>query len=189
MKPALALLVVLGLSCNAFAQKSNAARILDNRSLFGPDIGAVVRLIPALVAAGELRIQLFPDRIIGDRRYETAEQANRVASAINEKSRDLPPFAAMTFIDDQKINIASVAKEARFLAPRLRMDVVVRELGQPERRERLVIDSGHEFRPVILDLAVYAGGAVIFATKQGTADPQAINRVFLDARRINAELH
>lgn len=187
MQPArsLALVAVLSLSASAFAQTRDVAKILENRALFGPDIGAVVRVLPALAAAGEPRIQLFPDRIIGDRKYANVEEATRVASAVNERSRDqnvIPPFAAMTFIDDQKIHVATVAKDAHFLAPRLRMDVVVRELGPPEKTGQLIIDSGHEFRPVILDLAVYAGGAVIFATKQGTADPKAINRVFLATR-------
>jgi len=189
MKPRciLALLVVIGLSFNAAAQTAGVVRILTNRSLFGPDVGAVVKLTPVLAASGELRIQLFPDRIIGDRRYKSAEEANRVASAINEKSRELPGFEAMTFIDDRAIHVAAVAREAHFLAPRLRMDVVVKELGPPEKTVQLLIDNGTEQRPVVLDVAIYAGGAIGFATKRGTADPQAVNRVFLDTRRISTE--
>ena len=48
------------------------------------------------------------------------------------------------------------------------------------------IDDGTDRHPLVLELYSYDAGAIVFATREGTLDPRAIDRVFLDAQRITA---
>ena len=175
-------------------------KALSDQSIFGPDFAAVIRVLPAFSAAGENRVMLFTDRVVGTKRYATLEEGQRAAKSILERGErnmsptlPLPPprgrittITAIRSLDDRAIHVVAVLDGARFLAPALRLDVIEQRLGPPEKHEQLVIDDGTDRHPLVLELYSYDAGAIVFATREGTLDPRAIDRVFLDAQRITA---
>jgi len=183
--------------------ESPIAKALADPSLFGPDIAAVVRMLPAFAEAGENRVMILPDRVVGTKRYATADEAQRTAKSVLDRGErvmsptlPLPPpkgrltaIDAMRSLDDRAIHVAAVLEGARFLAPGLRIDVVQQRLGAPEKHEQVVIDDGTDRHPLVLELYSYYGGAIVFATREGTLDPRTVDRVFVDTQRITAAVY
>src|SRR5439155_22309612 len=67
-------------------------KALSDQSIFGPDFAAVIRVLPAFSAAGENRVMLFTDRVVGTKRYATLEEGQRVAKSILERGeRNMSP--------------------------------------------------------------------------------------------------
>src|SRR5436305_2047962 len=60
-------------------------KALSDQSIFGPDFAAVIRVLPAFSAAGENRVMLFTDRVVGTKRYATLEEGQRVAKSILDR--------------------------------------------------------------------------------------------------------
>lgn len=154
-------------------------RALADQTLFGPDLAAALRLLPAFAAAGEERVMLFPDRIAGGKSYATVEEGQRAA-------KSLTAVEAVRLLDDRQFHVTAVLPGKQLLAPGLNIDVVQQRLGPAEKQEQLVIDDGSDRAPVVLEVYSYFGGAIAFATRAGTVDPRKVDRVFLDVPRIIA---
>ena len=178
--------------------ESPIVKALRDPSLFGPDIASVIRVLPAFAEAGEERVMIFADRVVGTKRYATMDEAQRRSKSILDRGErvmsptlPLPPpkgrLAAVNpvrSLDDRAIHVAAVLDGARFLAPGLRIDIVQQRLGAPEKHEQVVIDDGTDRHPLVLELYSYYGGAIVFATREGTLDPRTVDRVFVDTQRI-----
>jgi hypothetical protein len=181
---------------------SPIVRILSDPALFGPDIGAVLRLLPAFAAAGEARVMVFRDRAVGTNAYRTPDEAKRTAGTIRDRGErvmsptlPLPPprislktIDATPWLDDRAWHVVAQAPGAQLLADGLRLETVQQRLGPWERHEELVIDDGTERHPTVLELYWYAGGAIAFATRENTVDPHVVERVYLDTQRVSAAI-
>lgn len=184
------------------AAQSPLVKTLSDPAIFGPDIGAVIRVLPAFAAAGENRVWVFTDRVAGTKKYPSLDEGKRAAKAISDRGERVmsptlplpPPRVHITALDglrlrdDRAVHVAAQVAGAQFLAAGLHMDTVEQRLGKPERHEQILIDDGTERYPLVLELYYYQGGAIVFATREGTSDPRLVDRVIFDADRITAAL-
>lgn len=182
--------------------------ILGDRALWGEDFYGLLAFLPDFQNAGEKRIAIFADRVVGARRYDSLEEAQRRARALNQDLRrganrslttavnrlfqvqqpQAVNATAIQFLDDRSYRVVVLAPNAQFLAPGLKTATVLERLGQPERVTTELLDDGTERRPVILTVYHYAGGAIAFAESDVAPRPGFINRIFLDVPAVTAAL-
>lgn len=182
-------------------------RILDDRTLWGEDFYRLLASLPDFQKAGEQRVVIFADRVVGANRYERMEEAERRARTLERelRSADQPlanamrrryqvqqPLAlqpdAIQFLDDKSFRIAALAPNAQFLPQRLEVATVLERIGKPEKVTTELLDDGTERRPVILKIYHYAGGAIAFAESNIAARPGRVNRVFVDVQALTSAL-
>lgn len=216
MRNSLALMVAaaLLLTATAFCQGYRGAdaaavvRILDDRALWGEDFYGLLASLATFQQAGEPRIQVFADRVVGTKRYDGLAEAQRRARALEQALRSPKdqsyaagvrrryatqrPLAlnptAIQFVDDGSYRVAVLAPDARFLPAGLKTATVLERLGKPEKVTTELLDDGKERRPVILTVYHYAGGAIAFAESDIAPRPGFVNRVFLDVPAITSSL-
>lgn len=182
--------------------------ILSDRALWGEEFYGLLAFLPDFQNAGEQRIAIFADRVVGARRSESLREAQRRARALDQDLRrgpdrslttvvnrlfqvQKPPAVnatAIQFLDDRSYRVAVLAPDARFLARGLKTATVLERLGRPERVTTELLDDGTERRPIILTIYHYAGGAIAFAESDVAPRPGFINRVFLDVSAVTAAL-
>lgn len=215
MRNSLALMVAgaLLLTATAFCQGYKGAeatavvRILEDRALWGKDFYGLLASLASFQQAGEQRLQVFADRVVGTKRYDSLAEAQRrvpaleqalkraedqrLAAAVLRRYQAQPLIlkpTAIQFVDDGSYRVAALQPDAQFLAPGLKTATVLERLGKAEKVTTEVLDDGTERRPVILTVYHYAGGAIAFAEADVAPRPGFINRVFLDVPAITSSL-
>jgi hypothetical protein len=204
----IALVAPVAAFCQGQSNAPAAVRILGDRTLWGDDFYGLLAFLPDFQRAGEQRVAVFPDRAVGERRFETLAQAQRAARSLDadlKAGADEPltatvdrvyrvrrPLAlqatAIQFLDDGSYRLAVSGPGVAFLAPGLLTATVLERLGPAERVTTELFDDGTERRPVILTVYHYAGGAIRFAESDVAPRPGFINRVFLDVAAVAAAL-
>jgi hypothetical protein len=182
-------------------------RILSDSKLWGKDFPAVLAALPSFNRAGEIRIAVFPDRIVGERKFKSLDEAGREAENVSkylnlgqikfrpefetlfqrgfrERAAALKP-EPLNFLDDDTKRVAVLSRGSQFLAPGLTIATVRQILGEPEKITKELLDNG-ERRPIILKLYHYAGGAVAFAESNWTTRPGDVDRAFLNVPAATA---
>lgn len=181
--------------------------ILSDTRLWGKDFPTVLAALPSFNRAGESRIAVFPDRIVGEHKFKSLEAAGREAENVTkylnlgqikfrpefetlfqrgfrERAATLKP-EPLNFLDDDTKRVAVLSRGSQFLAPGLTIATVRRILGEPEKITKELLDNG-ERRPIILKLHHYAGGAIAFAESNWTTRPGDVDRAFLNVPATTA---
>src|SRR5215213_8950335 len=154
---AFAALGVVLLSGMAWCQKPQGdnrtiVRILDDRTLWGEDFYRLLPSLPDFQKAGEQRIVIFADRVVGANRYERMEEAERrtrtlerelrsedqpLANAMRRRYQVQQPLAlqpdAIRFLDDTSFRVAALAPNAQFLRQPFEGATVLQRLGKQEK--------------------------------------------------------
>jgi hypothetical protein len=190
-------------------QKDSGAivRILNDRSLWGEDFYRLLPVLSSFQKAGEQRIVIFADRVVGTNRYRSlreAETRNRaLESALQRGDQPLAgaarrlyqvqqPIAmeptAIQFLDDRSFRVAAPAPNGQLLPAGLKIATVQERLGKPEKVTKELLDDGTERRPVILTVYYYAGGAIAFVESNIAPRPGFVNRVYLDVPAVTSAL-
>lgn len=184
-------------------------RILSDTRLWGKDFPAVLATLPAFNGAGENVITVLPDRIVGERKFKSLDEAGREAENVSKylnlgQNKFRPEFEplfernfreraitlkpeAFNFLDDDTKRVGVLRRGSQFLAPGLTIATVRKILGEPEKITREVLDNG-ERRPIILKIHHYAGGAIAFAVSNWTTRPGDIDRAFLNVPAVTAAI-
>jgi hypothetical protein len=182
-------------------------RILSDAKLWGKDFPLVLASLPGFNRAGEKEITVLPNRIVGERRFKSLDEAGREAADVSKylssgQNKFRPDFQELfqrgfrervatlkpqplNFLDDDTKRVAILSRESQFLAPGLTIATVRQVLGEPEKITREVLDNG-ERRPIILKIHHYAGGAIAFAESNWTTRPGDIDRAFLNVPAVTA---
>jgi hypothetical protein len=182
-------------------------RILSDTKLWGKDFPLVLASLPSFNRAGEKEITVLPNRIVGERRFKSLDEAGREAEDVSKylslgQNKFRPEFEELfqrgfreriaalkpqplNFLDDDTKRVAILSRESQFLAPGLTIATVRQILGEPEKITREVLDNG-ERRPIILKIHHYAGGAIAFAESNWTTRPGDIDRAFLNVPAVTA---
>jgi len=188
-------------------------QVLGHPELWGKDFPAALAQIESWRQAGEATVAVFPDKMVGEKRYASRDEAGaaserlRQAQAaalpqprgklpgdllqrLSEASKQLPRFRAevQAFREDSSYHVVWSAPASQFLAPGLTVAKVRESLGPPEETRDVVVQSEGDRRPVILTLNVYLGGAVIFAEADVAPRPGLVDRVLLDSRALSDAL-
>lgn len=182
-------------------------RILDDRTLWGEDFYRLLASLSDFQKAGEQKVVLFPDRVVGNNRYERLPEAERRTRTLErELSEADPPLAAaaqrryqvqqpmvlrpeaIQFLDDRSFRVAALAPAALFLPKGLKVATVEERLGKPEKVTTEMLDDGTERRPIVLKIYHYAGGAIAFAESNIAPRPGLVNRVYLDVPAVTSAL-
>jgi hypothetical protein len=192
-------------------QETNLARVLADRRVWGKDLPTALAFVESWGRAGERRLYVFPDRVVGATQYRTRDEAQRVAVRLTEAMRaarrsarpgfeellrGVPtraPAALRVSVvrlvpDDEYFHVAWTGPSLQLLPPQLTVAAVRERLGPPERVVQELIQNETERRPVVLTLYVYAGGAVAFAESDWAPVPGYVDRAVLDVSAVTAAL-
>ncbi|HEX6186031.1 MAG TPA: hypothetical protein VFZ44_19230 [Pyrinomonadaceae bacterium] len=192
-------------------QATDVVRILNDRTLWGKDFPTALAFIESMGRAGERRVYVFPDRVVGAARYRTQEEAQRAAARLAEamrtpRRRARPaydvllqgvPLQSPTTLrvevvrlepDDENFHVAWVGTSLQFMPRQLTVAAVTERLGPPERTVQELIQNDTERRPVVLTLYFYGGGAVAFAESDWAPVPGYVDRAVLDVPAVTAAL-
>jgi hypothetical protein len=168
---------------------------LLERTVWGPDFGALLAQLPALRQTGETEVYVFADRAAGSSAY-AAEIAARTAlakaPALAVRPANLrPQFSALQapataplrvevvqLPDGDGYHMALTRASLTLLAPGLTMQTVRAQLGPPSRTVLRTIHGQGERQPLILTLHYYAGDAIAFA-ESNLAEPGVVERAVL----------
>jgi hypothetical protein len=193
------------------AQGTDLARALSDSALWGKDFPTALAFVEGLGRAGERRVYVFPDRVVGATQHRTQDEARRAAARLTAamragRRRARPAFegllrgvptqapAALRVEvvrlepDDEYFHVAWVAPTLQFLPRQLTVAAVRERLGPPERVVQELIQNETERRPVVLTLNFYAGGAVAFAESDWAPVPGYVDRAVLDVPAVTAAL-
>jgi hypothetical protein len=183
-------------------------RIVEDRALWGEGFYGLLASLPSFQKAGEQRLQVFADRVVGTKKYDSLAAAERetrsldrtlrsaqdpgLAAAVRRRFQaqrpvDLKP-TTIQFVDDGSYRVAALEPGAQFLAPGLKVATVLERLGKAERITTEVLDDGRERRPVILTIYHFAGGAIAFAEADVAPRPGFVSRVFIDVPALTSAL-
>jgi hypothetical protein len=185
---------------------SHAAGILADRALWGRDFAAALRALPAYQSAGEEKVLVFDDRVVGDTKYRAQSAALQAAAnvgvemralrqavqapsavldALQTPSRELGTPTPMVLAEDRALHVGNAEPDLELLAPGLEITAVASRHGNADTTRTVAIDDGTERRPRILKLYSYDNGAIVFATSTGAVNPDAVERVILDAKVVS----
>lgn len=185
---------------------SRAAGILADRALWGRDFAAALRALPAYQSAGEEKVLVFDDRVVGDTKYtarsaalqaaanvgvqmralrQAAQAPSAVLQALETPARELGAPAPMVLAEDRALHVGNAEPDLELLAPGLAITAVASRHGNADTTRTVAIDDGTERRPRILKLYSYDNGAIVFATSTGAVNPDAVERVILDAKAVS----
>ncbi|HJQ25383.1 MAG TPA: hypothetical protein VKA60_15795 [Blastocatellia bacterium] len=190
------------------SQTKSIEDILTDSILWGPDFATALSSVPAFLRAGETQVAVFPDRVIGRKKYPAPGQADAklptlsrqlsVTQRLSPRSLKMRNFMAVgrtelkpevyLLPDDRTFRLAAVSPAARFLVPGVNLADVEGRLGKAERVTTELLDDGTERRPIVLTLHYYAGGAIILVESDINPRIGSVDRVFLDASKISAAL-
>ncbi len=183
-------------------------RIVEDRALWGEDFYRLLASLPSFQKAGEQRLQVFADRVVGTKKHGSLAEAERgalsldrtlqstqdpaLAAAVRRRFQAQRPVAlkptAIQFVDDGSYRVAALEPDAHFLPPGLKIATVLERLGKAERVTTEVLDDGRERRPVILTIYHFAGGAIAFAEADVAPRPGLVSRVFIDVPALTSAL-
>jgi hypothetical protein len=168
---------------------------LLHRELWGAGYPQLVRSVGAWQAAGEQRIIVAPDLIIGANPYKSEAEAARGAAQFRAAlakpvtgAGEFRTFAAAATpgtIAVRRYGLdgsyrVTLAPAGPAFAPGLRLGVVEKLLGKPERvTVETKADENSERRPLTLTDHVYAGGALVYQTSNYAPAPDSVFRVVL----------
>lgn len=192
-------------------QGTDVARVLNDRTLWGRDFPTALAFVESLGRAGERRVYVFPDRVVGATQHRTQDEARRSAArlaeamkanrrrarpAYEELLRGVPLQAPATLRaevvrlepDDEYYHVALVGASLQLLPRQLTVAAVRGRLGAPERTVQELIQNETERRPVVLTLYFYGGGAVAFAESDWAPVPGFVDRAVLDVPAVTAAL-
>jgi hypothetical protein len=189
---------------------SPVVKILNDRTLWGKDYPAALAYLSSWNKINERTVALFPEGVLGNTPYNSPENAQQVVrqlatameqpqpqpkdefdELLREARKNPPPFQAKTtsFLSEiDSMRIVWADKSLQFLAPNLSLNAVQERLGPPEKVTQEVTSRGGEFRPIVLTLYRYAGGAVTFAETDWAPIPGFVDRVIFDVPTVTAEV-
>ncbi|HEX9943511.1 MAG TPA: hypothetical protein VGG03_15975 [Thermoanaerobaculia bacterium] len=215
MFPVLAFaLLTLGGACAMAATPPSPealSRVLSDPELWGKDFPAVLAQLASWRRTGETTVAVFPDKVVGERRYAKREEAAAASERLRQEAapprprsglpggmtqkiagaqQELSRFRteAQAFNEDDSYRVVWSAPSAQLLKPGLTVAKVRERLGQPTETRQLVLQTEGESRPVILTLYVYLGGAVAFAESDVATRPGSVDRVLLDLPAVTGVL-
>ncbi len=192
-------------------QETSMTRVLADRTVWGKDFPTALAFVESWGRAGERRLYVFPDRVVGATQHRTSDDAKRAATKLSEAMRTArrrarpgfeellrgaptqSPAALRVEVvrlepDDEYFHVAWVSPSLEFLPKQLTVAAVRDRLGPPEKVVLETIQNETERRPVVLTLYVYAGGAVSFAESDWAPVPGYVDRGVLDVSAVTAAL-
>ena len=195
---------------NAKPQKRTVTQILTNKTLWGRDLLTVLAFLQSFQKANENQIAVFPTKVVTSKPLKSKDEAKRAAArldaSLDEMKKNPTPLSKKLFQlqpnGDQKKSLDADVLEyfaedesmrvevnsLNLFSDKLTVEMVKKEIGQPEKVSKLLIQTEGEQRPLILTLYSYVGGAIVFAEADIAARPGFVNRVLLDVPRIIAAL-
>lgn len=193
---------------NAKLQKRTVTDILTNKNLWGKDLLTVLTVLEGFQKANESQIAVFPTKVVTTKPLKSEDEAkgvaNRLEKALDEVNKNPTPFSRKIiqlnknqkksfdaevlryFSEDESIRVQVDSLD--LFSAQLTVEAVKKEIGQPEKVTKLVIQTEGEQRPLILTLYSYVGGAIVFAEADIAARPGLVNRVIFDVPKIIAAL-
>ena len=186
-------------------QAKNSAQLLKflaDQNIWGPDAGGVFAYLDRWKTEGEATIEIFPDRIVGGNKFETAaqgeERAGHLSLAMKRPAARLAPelsaafkaglakktppsgIESARFLEDDSYRLTWKREGAEVLRKDLTMRAVSSSYGPPEKTRTEVVQSRGDRRPAVLTISEYDGGKIKFVQSDLSPDPSLIDRVILD---------
>jgi hypothetical protein len=177
-------------------------KFLADQNIWGPDATQVFAYLDRWKKEGESSIQVYPDRIVGGTKFETAaqakERADRISQAIKRPPAKLSPELATSFkaaltrktlslqiefalyLEDDSFRLIAKQPNAEYLKQGLTMSAVSTAYGSPEKTSTEVVHARGDRRPAVLTISEYEGGKIKFVQSDLSPDPNVVDRVILD---------
>jgi hypothetical protein len=192
------------------SSKNSMQNILTDRQLWGEDAFAVFANLQHWKDAGETSIQVFPDRVVGGRKQDTATIAQQTVARLSSAMRRAQPklraeyqaayqpslpramafkFQAEKFMEDDSFRVVLRREAGEFLKKGITIRTLMDRFGQPEKTTTEVIQTEGDRRPPVLTVYWYANGAVKFVQSDFSPTPGAVDRVVLDTGMVASQLH
>jgi hypothetical protein len=191
---------------SAQQQTAEIQKILLDTALWGRDFPALLAQLPAMIAAGETILYVFPDRAAGGRAFPTVSDAQpaiqRTREAVAKPVQFQPALAALQkqavqpaggplrleaarVVDADGFHIVALRTgDLQLLAPGLTIAAVRARLGPPGQVTRRTIHAQGDSKPTVLTLHSYVGGAIAFA-ESNMEEAGVVERVVLNLSAVS----
>ena len=183
-------------------------KFLTDQNIWGADAAQVFAYLDRWRSEGESSIEIFSDRVVGETKFETPEQAKvraeRMALVMKHPGAKLSPLFASSykavlkkkipplqvqsarFMEDDSYRVEWKREGAEFLKKDLAMRAVTAAYGPPEKTTTEVVQARGDRRPAVLTISEYVGGKIKFVQSDLSPDPNLVDRVILDVPTVTA---
>lgn len=198
-------------------KRKQLEKILTTKELWGKDFPQLLTRLKGWGEAGEERVAVFPNRVVGTTPYRKAELAEakveRLATGMRSLQKDFTPAITpliqgvtddmprrfkpqviQSFADDDSARLAWVPEAGEAAAPvfipkGLKVTDVYEKIGKPERvTTRVVQPERGGRRPTVLKLHEYAAGEVAFVESDLSPRPGTVDRVILAIKPVSTTI-
>jgi hypothetical protein len=201
--------IAAGQSSSSGADAMQVPKILTDQELWGPDAFALFATLQRWKTA-ETSILIFPDRVVGGNKYESASAAEQTLSRLNAAAKAAPPklrpefqaayrqnlsraaafkFRVERFLEDDSFHLVVQRDGGQFLKPGVPMRTVIDRYGKPEKTTTEVVNAQGDRRPAVLTVNWYAGGTIKFVQSDLSPKPETVDRVMLDLTAATAQIY
>jgi hypothetical protein len=184
-------------------------KMLTDQELWGADAFALFATLQRWKST-ETSIYIFPDRVVGGNKYESAAAAAQSLSRISAAPKAAPPklrpeyqaayrqslsraaalkFRVEPFLEDDSFHLVAQREGGQFLKPGVPMRTVIDRYGKPEKTTTEVVNAQGDRRPAVLTVNWYAGGAIKFVQSDLSPNPETVDRVVIDLGALTAQIY
>jgi hypothetical protein len=184
-------------------------KMLTDQQLWGPDAFALFANLQRWKSA-ETAIVIFPDRVVGGNKYESAAAAAQNLSRLTAAAKGAPPklrpeyqaayrqslprtaafkFRVEPFLEDDSYHLMAQREGGQFLKPGVPIRAVIDRYGKPEQTTTEVVNAQGDRRPAVLTVNWYAGGSIKFVQSDLSPNTETVDRVVLDLNAVTAQIY
>jgi hypothetical protein len=184
-------------------------KMLTDQELWGPDAFALFATLQRWKSS-ETSIAVFPDRVVGGNKYESAAASERSFSQLTAAAKAAPPrlrpeyqaayrqslsratvfkFRVEPLLEDDSYHLVAQREGGQFLKPGVPMRAVIDRYGKPEKTNTEVVNARGDRRPAVLTVSWYAGGAIKFVQSDLSPQPETVDRVVIDLNAVTAQIY